>query len=612
MKKRKLFIGLLLGSAIFSLAACTNSGTSSTTSESTTPTSETTSTTTSSTTSTTTQTTTTTTTPAKEKFTVKYYAVIGDADAVEITDAQQTVEEGATTTADEAKLAKDGYKIAGYYTNEALGAKFDFTTAITKNTKIYVAYEALGMYDNMAASPNKILAYDFNDAVTIEQSTEFGSSAPALKATSATSSVQENGAITVKTDSFLVDFGKTVTTGVLQAYYEVTFNKVKTKEAWLQINGDSSTTAAGEVIGIRTGESSTFAYRIDGSSTDIQSSQAIAINITYKVLITIDTADGKMTLTVNDKEVFKDVAITATAIKGLKFTAKSDGTSEKVIDNVAVTFETKQANPLVSAKANAITEIEGLTLNSDETIKAKEQAKLNEIIATISAATTVEDVATALQEAKDYVAATKYLLTVKAYTAANTPATDSTDYKAAYLTTETVDTSKISLSGYSFTKLYTDPELTTEYTAGTLTANTTIYALASAVTSYSLSYEDCDSTVALNGQVVNGFTFVDTETKMTIASNSIKVAGNGSTSKACIKLDVPAGTYTITVNAKSGSTGNNAFLAVSDGTTEQKLTFSNDGASDQTVEVTLSAAGTLYFYRVDGKTVNIYTITIAF
>ena len=64
------------------------------------------------------------------------------------------------------------------------------------------------------------------------------------------------------------------------------------------------------------------------------------------------------------------------------------------------------------------------------------------------------------------------------------------------------------------------------------------------------------------------------------------------------------------VNGKSGSTGNAAWLQVEAGDQTSKLEFQNSAASVETFTVTLTEETTVYFYRVDGKTVNVYDIAI--
>ena len=487
MKKRKIFVGLLLGAAVFSLAACTGTSDNSTTSSGTTPATSTTST--DGTQGTSSTATTTTSAAAKERFTVKYYSVIGD-DTVEITAAQQEVEEGSTTTAPEAKLAKDGYKITGYYTNDGLGEAFNFTTAINKNTKVYVAYEALTQYDAMATSQNKVVAYDFSDNPTIDYTTtEIGSSTPTLKGTSAENVKVENGAVTIAKDKFTVDFGQSLGSGIVNVYFELSFDAVKASEAWLQINGSSTTKSKGEVIGLRTNATYKLAYRLD-SGTDITGDNAstIATKTPYKILATIDTANAKMSIKVNDTVIYENVAITANSISGLTFTAKSDGTSKKYVDNVAVTFEAGEASDIVKAKKAAVAKVDAYL--ASETYKAFDAKIQAEITTDLTNFKTQLNKATALDgdngvtflvgQLDSYIAADKYIVPILGYSAADTPIADVSQDLIITFTNEggyfEYLLSQVSFKGYNLKGIYSDAGLTTKALGSDVKKNATLYA----------------------------------------------------------------------------------------------------------------------------------------
>lgn len=621
MKKRKVFVGLLLGAAAFGLAACTTGGNSTTSGENTPSTTQGVTPTTSNTTPSGDN---TQSNPTAQKYTVKYYAVVGDDDAVEVTAAAQEVEEGKTTTAPEAKLAKDGYKVAGYFTDEGCGEEFKFTTTITKNTKVYVKYEALSTYDLLAASTNKVVAYDFSTATTLTEGNEFGATTPTLLTNDTTNVKVENGAVSVAKNNFLVDFGKTLGTGVINAYFEVTFKGVKNKEGWLQLNGDSYINGSAEVLGLRTDTSNKLAYRVDGGD-DITNSNSptISQNSTYKILMTIDTADQTLTVKIDDTVLYDKVAITATQLRGIKFTAKSGGEAPKVVDNIAVTFESKDATALVAAKNEAVGVINTYKASDsytglDKAVQGAIDTKIAEFKKSISEAADANAVATVKTEWNTFAAEDKYFVPVKAYTAVGTAAANATDYKIVIISADDDKAKKleaVSFAGYTLGKIYSDAEMTTEATVTDIASGKTLYAKVteSNVTSYSVSYSDFDATTGatnLSGQEKNGFKVsAEADNKVIIASNSVKFGSDGSTSKNYISIQLTAGTYTVKVNAKSGSTGSAATFAVNAGTATS-LTFQNDAASDQTTEITLTETTTVYFYRNGGKTINLYSINI--
>ena len=642
MKKKNLFLGVLLASAVFSLAACGNGNGTSTTSDTTPATSETTPDTTPTTSATTPDTTPTTsaTTPTKDKFDVKYYAVIGDADAVEIADAKQTVEDGSTTTAPEAKLAKDGYKIAGYYTNEALGAKFDFTTPITKATKIYVAYEALSVFDTMAADTNKVLAYDFNEATTISYADiSYNSTTPTLKGTDADHVKVENNAVSVNGVSstqgdFIVDFGGAKTIGVLKVYYEVTLKGIKNKEAWFKLNGTSSTLENKEVFAIRTGASSNFAYRFDGGE-DVNSSKSISANTVYKVLVELDTAEGKISVTVDDTKIADGVTCNIAQIRGLEFAAKNDGSANKVIDNLAVTFEAKTANPLITAKTAANDAIDAYVAGTeyaalDSAVKALVDAQVTKSKAAIAAATTTDAVATAKGDWDTFVAANKYVVTVTPYTAADTVATGLTEYKVATLG-GTVDLSKISYSGYEVGKIYTNAALTNEFVATTeIAANTQLYVQVTeqaALSKYSFAASSLTAAAdkeAIAGSITAGdnnfFTIVSNgkATKRTSSSGDVSSIELDKSFAAYIMITTTApATVKLTVASTGSSNTTTGFGVYTDtaGTTLAAGTTAGSatGTAGTELTFTLTAAGTYYIgYTESARNGRILSVEVSY
>ncbi len=638
MKKRKIFVGLLLGAAAFGLAACTTGGNSTTSGENTPSTTQGVTPTTSNTTPSGDN---TQSTPTAQKYTVKYYAVVGDEDAVEVTAAAQEVEEGKTTTAPEAKLAKDGYKIAGYFTNEGCGEEFKFTTTITKNTKVYVKYETLSTYDTLAASTNKVLAYDFSTATTLTEGNEFGATTPTLLTNDTTNVKVENGAVSLAKNNFLVDFGKTLGTGVINAYFEVTFKAVKTKEAWLQLTGDSYTKTSTEVLALRTDGSSKLAYRVDGDA-DITNanSPTITQNSTYKILMTIDTAEQTLTLKVDDTVIYENVAITANSFKGLKFTAKSDGTSSKVIDNVAVTFETKQTGALVAAKNEVIGLIDTYKASTaytelDTAVKTAIDNKIATFKKNVSDAADADAVATVKTAWNTFVAADKYYVPVKAYTAANTAAEGVADAKMVII--EGTDAEKtavlaaVSFDGYDLGDIYSDAGLTTKATIADVANGKTLYAAVTKQgekTKYEFKAADLTSTTD-NEKIAAGELKVGTDNAFTIVSDgnatyrvkesAVYAIELGKKFTSYIKVTLrDAATITVYAGSTNGTNKTTGFGVYTDtaGTTLAKDVTAvdvtgNGSAPGQKLEFAIAAAGTYYIgYTESARGGRIFSITI--
>ena len=614
MKKRKILLGLALAAAaVFSLSACGDDTTPTTT-----PTTED-----DGGSGTGTGTGTGTVTPTTEQVKVQYYKVIEGESPVEITGAKQEINKGSTTTKPETALAVDGYRIVEYYTSAGCSDVFDFTKAINADTKVYVKYVQITKYDELSASANKLVAYDFNTAMTLDVASDlkFEATEPKIVAKDDAVKVQ-NDVLSFGTGSSaaIVDFGRKITnTGVFNIYYELEFtSKTASGESIAQINGTNDGTTYARVFELRN-DGSGLAYSFDGTSK-VTTNPAVSISQGKKLnlLIVLDTAAGKVEV-YNDGEKIVDAVTSIVGVNGLKFQQNS-AKSTFTVDNLAVTYEEKAASGLVGAKNAAVSTIDTYLAGTDyaaldSAVKTLTDEKATTIKTAIKAAETEEAVATETAKWTAFLAAEKPVITVKAYTAANTAASVD-DYKLAVVSGETPDLSKTSFTGFlpfegsTFT-FYTDEALTTTYTPAAVTAATTLFAKvksSATVSSYNLSYEDFDTSATLNGQVANGFT-ITAGSSTTIASNSVKFATNGSKTADNIAITLAAGTYLVTVNAKSGSSGNNATLAVDPGTAVS-LTFANDAASDQSTTVTLTEETTVYFYRNGGKTVNLYTISV--
>lgn len=597
MKKKKLFMGLLLGAAAFSLAACTNTGNNTTTSG-TTPTTVT----------TTDGGTTTTTTQASTKYDVKYYAVV-DGVATEVTAAKQEVAKDTTTTAPADSLAKDGYKIVGYYTNAACGDEFDFTAPITEATDVYVLYEELGLYDSIALSANKVFATDFKD-ITLNQSSDYNKTAVDF-AVSDTSTVKvENGALTLpKNGSAFVSFGGDKGTGIYNIYFEMKFISSGNGEGVFQLHGNEE------------GKEDTMLFEMRNDSQGIQWSYgadlkqpftpAISMGTaTHKFLYTLNTATGNLTIkhALDDAEMAEvyNKIVNIRGLDGVKFQGSK---TDKQIDNVAVSFETQTKSDYVNAKDTLyesinsyVAEVKADTTKSDalKTYIQDEAASTKEDLAKVFTKEKVQEISTKWEAFK---AAEKVIVTIQP-TISGLEAT-----QVATTVGSKLDVSRVFYYGYAVSKFYSDSACQTEYdTTATLPSGvTTIYAQLTATNEYKLEAKDLSGT--LNGQFKNGFEFVDTTGTMVIDSNTIKMTSKGSTKDNYISFDLAVGTYTITINAKSGSSSGNAAIKIDGIATPQELEFVKDG-EEKVVTITVTAATTIKLYRSNDKTAKINSITV--
>ncbi len=157
MKKRKLFVGVLLASAAFSLAACTGNNNDTTTSAGTTPA-----------TTTTSNETTTTTSQTVQKYTVTFDSKGGKTvNAVEV-NAGAKVQQPTNPTKE--RDAQYTYVFDKWCTDEACTTAFNFETAITGNIKLYAKWNTTVnqytvTYESNGGSNVDTAAVDYNTAI---------------------------------------------------------------------------------------------------------------------------------------------------------------------------------------------------------------------------------------------------------------------------------------------------------------------------------------------------------------------------------------------------------------------------------------------------------------
>jgi len=585
-----------------------------------------------------------TVTPTTQKFDVKFMN-----GTTELTDLKQSVEkDGKVTKPAKDKLPTQTGKRFDFWSADGGVTAYNFDDPVTGAVQLDAVFVDANEYDTLAASANKIVALDFyNDAVPTVEKVSFDADALTINTNNAENKVTNDGRYHIEKDNLNVVFGdkKITTTGVLTAYFEVSFDAIANGEAFFQVDGTSAGKENTEVFGLRVTSGDNkgkIGYRLDGG-TEIPSNVSVTANTLFKIKVVIDTADGKASYAVDGTTIAENIAININAIRGLKFTAKNTGASKKNVDNIVATFEAKTADPVVTAKAAAIAELDGKTLSTDAAIKAAEEAKIATAKTAIGAATTVDDVNAAKQTALTYIDATKYTLTVKAYTAANAALEGSTDVVKVYLGTDTVSIDDVEFTGYSVEKIYTDATLATEYVPAALTANTVVYAkVASSSLAGSWSAADLtvtaadkDKAIAAGTELTSICSTVGTVTcKLNGDENAcigyeVKQNGNGS-----IKIEVPTGkTVTVTLLLRSTSSNNTSDgIGVYNGDTAVvPTTFTPDssdttsavdangvitikGTKDVTVVYTL-AAGTYTLKNNASSTNNrgfrVYGITVA-
>ena len=189
---------------------------------------------------------------------------------------------------------------------------------------IYVKYES-DKYIEMANSANKLFAYDFDDNPTIEYYD--GSTLPNLpfyfKNYEDASVTAENGAVTVDSKGLRFMFGYSrdynnenmpyYDSGIINYYTEMSFDKIKTEEAFLSFGGNSYLRTDMEAFALRVGVNGNFAVRFDGG-LDEDLGLPVYKNTLYRIFVSYDLSEQKLNITINDQLVIKDKTLTTTSL----------------------------------------------------------------------------------------------------------------------------------------------------------------------------------------------------------------------------------------------------------------------------------------------------------
>ncbi len=498
MKKKKLFLGLAIASAaLFSLAACnapSQSGTSTSVpaASTSTPTS--------------------TTTQAAQDYTATFVAIVDEERDNDLLSKTATSVNGKFARPSDADMAVAGHVFEGFYTSATLTTEFNFDTAVTGNTTIYCKYHKMSKYDELKAdTTHNLAAFDFDGTFTPESGSSFGGDKVAVKADATKVTFNGTGAV-LKTGNVIVDLGaaNATKTGLYKIYFEVNFAALQ-GEAFFQVDGTSAGKSDTEVFALRT-SSSKFHYRFDGGSDiALGSDNAVSVSTNYKFYVELNTAEGKVSIYKNGTKIIDEVSTTINKVNGIKFTCKSGGTSEKTIDNVAINLEETAVDPVVAAKATALsaittyqagTEYTGYSADTataaDKAKKKLADAQIATSTKAINDATTEAEVATAKTAWDTFAAAEKVVVTVTPYTAASTaaPSTLGT-YNVATVKNGTVSLALMSFKAYKVTKVYTDEALTNEFAETTaIAADTQLYAKVEEATLQTVTYTPAETAPA--------------------------------------------------------------------------------------------------------------------
>ena len=567
----------------------------------------------------------------------------------ELTTLKQTVaKNGKVTKPARTALPTETGKRFDFWSADGGVTPYNFDDAVTGAVTLTAVFEDANDYDTLAASENKIFATDFYDeTVTTVETSSFDATTITVTTTSADNKVTNAGKYHIEKNNLNVDFGdkKISTTGILTVYFETSFEAIKNGEAFFQVDGSSAAVENTEVFGLRVmggSDNATkgkFAYRLDGGNDVVDAANpTVATNTLYKVKVVIDTADGKASIVINGTTLAENISTNISAVRGLKFTAKSAGESKKNVDNIAATFETKSANPLVTAKNQALDAIDTYKAGTEYTsasavLKGFIDDEIEEVKTDINNATTEAAVASIVSDWTTFAQATKAAVPVKAYTAASQAATGIDDayvFVVTGMTDATNITSQleaINFTGYTIAGFYSDDTLATELQAANVTVSTTaIYASLQAATKVTLTYtpkapaagDTWESTGAFKEDYLDGKT-TDKNDENFGPSSSGYIANTGEYD--CLQLQVASGkteadstylkTPTIADETKRVTVNMTGFTAGSGSASKWvKITaYDSTGTAITSVDVKTPAGKVYGDFTQDGGTKDIEIVS---
>jgi hypothetical protein len=358
-------------------------------------------------------------------FTVKYMCAGSEIAGVTL---PKTITDDTTKTLEQllGDVSIDGYKFTNKISQNKAGTiVYDVTKTLKENfeleaftdeeleydidSTIYVFYDAVTVYDEIAADQNCILAYDFNDA-TKTAFTDY----PGLSNTTTDAIAESTGEVVIgnglvsvigydkvegqsnKNDAQMtMSVGDPITSGIVKGTFTI---QTDSTNALLFVNFIGASDSEKYQIGAR---GSKMRYGASGGSDD--DSTAFDTTSTFLFYYEIDLDNKALTITVDGK----DTAVTCLDINFTSFTKIQFGSTKGAavtvkVDNIAVTTDTTLETAKASAKKN-ITAFYNRFKEADysATSYAELGSEKDSCLSGIDAATTVEGVKAALQAGKD-------------------------------------------------------------------------------------------------------------------------------------------------------------------------------------------------------------------
>ncbi len=311
---------------------------------------------------------------------------------------KQTVNEGAKATAP-ATPKKPGFEFIGWYKESTLTNVFDFTTeTINANTVVYAKW-------NQVIQGTIVYSNDFSEATTIAtEEVEDGlyyvpNKAPANAANIST--VIENGKLVVKdTDTTASNYTylvKKLENGIVNISFDISGTTTNGSWSWVTFTGMN-----GKTFDIRTTGTGTMGYRVNGGTAT--GSLAFSANIEINVNVIINTLTGSITFTMTNgiNTLSNTVETGMLGFNYVRFcTADTAADRNLSVDNLCVGYAEASAseikttyNALLDAKYATYTEAD---YNSSKWITLT--SAYNTGVADIEAATSVDDIKTAYNDA---------------------------------------------------------------------------------------------------------------------------------------------------------------------------------------------------------------------
>ena len=365
MKKRRILVSLALASAaLFSLAACGK--TESTPTPTPAPTSAAPAPATSSTPAA------SSSVQAADKVTVKYIAKYSDGAAdEELTALATQIDKNTKATAPAENPTKDGYVFKGFK-NKTTHLPFDFNANITKNTDIVAYFYKPGTYDEIAASDDAVMAYDFDDAAIGAKIPAYDANVTGLSNDKEADAETYGATVVVKDYHNMLktyDLGSGQTKVLFNIKDAITNSKVTiyakfkldgtmgSKWPFIEVLTDNGTSTVA-AYGFGGDSNKKIGYRLGSNETyENYKDELLEVDKEYNALFEIDTDAKTIKLTLNG-EAFDPVSADFDNIAGVKFvTGGSAGTYTNhsderfiLIDQFAVKAE---ANDIATVKSGA-------------------------------------------------------------------------------------------------------------------------------------------------------------------------------------------------------------------------------------------------------------------